>query len=98
MMEVLCYTRQQEKDILYAKRLAYNVYFVWRAEDGTLTAKSLKDPWIFQFGEHTYRIAAVRIEANGEEYPENAACQICRKDEEGSTKGIPAGGNQDRIK
>nr|WP_288977231.1 hypothetical protein [uncultured Blautia sp.] len=98
MMEVLCYTRQKEKDILYAKRLAYSVHFAWRAEDGTLTAKSLKDPWIFQFNEHTYGIAAVRIEANGEEDPENAAYLICRKDEEGSAKGTPAGGNQDRIK
>lgn len=93
-MEVICYTRLPEADILYANRLAYSMHLAWRAEDekflpfhhnegilyakatrnvndGTLTAKSLKNPWIFRLGEHAYGVAAVRTEANGEKDSES---------------------------
>lgn len=45
--------------ILYAKAT--------QREDGTLHAKSLKNPWLFQMADGTFGVTAVRTEADGSE-------------------------------
>lgn len=45
-------------------------------EDGSLTPKSLKNPWIFELAEHGYGVVAVRTEGNGEEDPESRGCVL----------------------
>lgn len=49
--------------ILYAKAT--------QREDGTLHAKSLKNPWLFQMADGTFGILAVRTEADGSEDEES---------------------------
>lgn len=57
--------------ILYAKAVS--------REDGTLTAKSLKKPWIFACEDGTYGVAAVRTEAEGEDDTESEGCVLIFK-------------------
>lgn len=95
-MEILCYTREPEEDIIYAKRLAYSMHLAWKdesgewvpfhhnegilyakatqKEDGTLTAKSLRNPWLFAMADGGYGAAAVRTEAEGEADKEAEGC------------------------
>ena len=49
--------------ILYAKAT--------QREDGTLHAKSLKNPWLFQMADGTFGITAIRTEADGSEDEES---------------------------
>ena len=42
-------------------------------EDGTLCAKSLRSPWLFETG-NGWGVVAVRTEAEGEDDPESEGC------------------------
>ncbi|MGN6712095.1 family 43 glycosylhydrolase [Anaerocolumna jejuensis] len=54
--------------ILYARAVQYN--------NGTLKAKSLKNPWLFLTKDGNYGVIAVRTEAEGGDDPENEGCAI----------------------
>lgn len=54
--------------LLYAKAVS--------REDGTLTAKSLKNPWIFAGENNVYGVVAVRTEAEGEDDKESEGCVL----------------------
>ena len=54
--------------ILYAKAVS-------REEDGTLCAKSLKQPWLFE-AEKGWGVLAVRTEAEGEDDPQSEGCVL----------------------
>lgn len=60
--------------LLYAKAVS--------REDGTLTAKSLKKPWIFACGDGTYGVVAIRTEAEGEADMESEGCILIFKSED----------------
>ncbi len=44
--------------------------------DGTMNAKSLRSPWIFERGSVGYGVAAIRLEADGEADPESEGCVL----------------------
>lgn len=54
--------------ILYAKAVQYG--------NGTLKAKSLKNPWLFLTEDGDYGVVAVRTEAEGEDDPESEGCVV----------------------
>lgn len=54
--------------LLYAKAV--------HREDGTLTAKSLKKPWLFETKEGIFGVAAIRVEAEGEPDVESEGCVL----------------------
>lgn len=45
-------------------------------ETGVITAKSLKHPYMFERGDGTYGIVAVRTEADGDDEKDNAGCVL----------------------
>ncbi|WP_234124670.1 family 43 glycosylhydrolase [Clostridium hydrogenum] len=85
---ILCYTRLQQEEMIYAPKLAYSMHLAYSEdgkyfndlnhnsgvlfakatdnEDGTLNAKSLKNPYIFYMADGTFGVVAVRIESDGE--------------------------------
>lgn len=90
---VLCYTREPQDDMIYAKRLAYSMHLAFSKdgvqyealnhnsgvlfakatdnEDGTMNAKSLKNPYIFSLQDGSYGVVAVRTTADGDEDEES---------------------------
>lgn len=56
-------TFHHNEGILYVKAVQYG--------DGTLKAKSLKNPWLFAAKDGWYGVVAIRTEAEGEEDPES---------------------------
>lgn len=103
-MEVLCYTREPEEDIIYANRLAYSMHLAFQKEDGKftafhhnegllyakavqkesgeLTAKSLKNPWLFGKVTGGFGVMAVRTEAEGEMDPQSEGCVLLWRSED----------------
>lgn len=45
-------------------------------EDGSLTPKSLKNPWLFQLPDNRFGVAAVRIQGDGGDDPESKGCVV----------------------
>lgn len=45
-------------------------------EDGSLNPKSLRDPWLFVLPDHSFGVAAVRIEGDGGEDEESKGCVV----------------------
>lgn len=54
--------------LLYAKAV--------HKADGTLIAKSMKKPWLFETKEGTYGVAAIRVDAEGEPDVESEGCVL----------------------
>ena len=100
---VVCYTREQMEDAIYAAKLADSMHIaliedgravelnhnsgvlfakaVWQ-EDGTMCAKSLKNPWLFPLKDGGYGVIAERIDADGSDDETSKGCVLYYKTED----------------